>query len=164
MEQERFVVIDNKKGVLIPLPTEKQEIEKTTTEALEEKVSKLHILIKALIKQTIKDTIKEYSLQLTEELKEYEKVDVKRWDELQRKEEENWKEIRRYEKERWDLLEKREREYREKIRKEDEKRWKEMETHFENVDKTIREKQMGNKNNCTESKRPGLIGKFRLHN
>lgn len=146
MEQERFVVIDNKKGVLIPLTTEKEEkVEKADSNILDDKVSRIHILMKALIKQTIKDTIKEYSFQLAEEIKEYEKNENIRWNDLRKSEEEHWKEIKIFEEERWNLFLKSDAEYKEKMRKVEEKRWKEMEKHFEVVDKTIREKQMFNK-------------------
>lgn len=143
MEQERFVVIDNKKGVLIPLSTENsEEIEKSGSVELEEKVNKLHFLIKALIKQTMKDTVKEYNLQLVEELKEYEKYETDRWNELQKREEGKWIEMQKREEEHWNALEKREEKYRENMRKEEERRWKNLEEHFEQVDKSIREKQM----------------------
>lgn len=145
MEQERFVVIDNKKGVLFPLPVEEDEVKNSASAQLDEKVNKFHILIKALIKQTIKDTIKEYSLQLTEELKEYEKIEMSRWSNLQKREEENWREMIKREKEHWESLERRDMEYKEKQRKEEEKRWKQLESHFEIVDKSIRDKQMVNK-------------------
>lgn len=143
MEQERFVVIDNKKGVVIPLPTESGgEIEKSGSIELEEKVNKLHILMKALIKQTMKDTVKEYNLQLVEELKEYEKFETDRWNELQKREEVKWTEMQKREEEYWNALERKEEKYRENMRKEEERRWKNLEEHFQKVDKTIREKQI----------------------
>ena len=143
MEQERFVVIDNKKGVVIPLSTESGgELEKSSSIELEEKVNKLHLLMKALIKQTMKDTVKEYNLQLVGELKEYEKFETNRWNELQSREEEKWTQLQKREEERWNALEKREELYRENMRKEEERRWKTLEEHFQQVDKTIREKQM----------------------
>ena len=92
MEQERFMVIDNQKGVVIPLQSEKMisldrikstELKDIKNIELEEKVNKIHILIKALVKQTIKDTIKEYNLQLTEELKEYESKEMERWRQME---------------------------------------------------------------------------------
>lgn len=121
MEQERFMVIDNQKGVVIPLQAEQslsfkgmkdrgaQEDENTK---LEEKVNKMQALIKVLIKQSIKDTINEYNLQLTEELKEYEYNEIKRWERL----EEN-------ELKRWERFEGK------------------MEEHFKFLDKNIRQKQ-----------------------
>ena len=146
MEQERFVVIDNKKGVLIPLMTEKEEnLEKNNSCSLDEKVGRVHMLMKALIRQAIKDTIKEYHFQILEEIKEYEKNENLRWAELRRREEERWNEIEKTEKVRWENFIKKDKEYKEKVKKEEEKRWKELEKHFEVVDKNIREKQMFNK-------------------
>ena len=60
MEQERFMVIDNQKGVVIPLQAEQgvsfKEIKDRGGEEdkhvqLEEKVNKIQALIKVLIKQ-----------------------------------------------------------------------------------------------------------------
>ena len=121
MEQERFMVIDNQKGVVIPLQADKAisigRMKEGKTEDIkemetEEKVNKIQMLIKALVKQSIKDTIKEYNLQLTEELKEFEKKELLRWEKL---EEADAK--------RWDKLEDR------------------MENHFKMLDKNIRQKQ-----------------------
>ena len=115
------MVIDNQKGVVIPLQADKTisierikegGIEDTKDLEMEEKINKIQMLIKALIKQSIKDTIKEYNLQLTEELKEYEKRELKRWERL---EEADAK--------RWDKMEER------------------MEKHFKSLDKNIRQKQ-----------------------
>lgn len=128
MEQERFMVIDNQKGVVIPLQADKSISIDRITDAklgdakdreLEEKVNKIQVLIKALVKQSIKDTIKEYNLQLTEELKEFEKDEMKRWDRLEEADLKRWK----------------------KLQEEDSKRWKQMEDHFKSLDKSIREKQ-----------------------
>lgn len=121
MEQERFMVIDNQKGVVIPLQADKSisierikdgKTEDTKELELEEKVNKIQILIKALVKQSIKDTIKEYNLQLTEELKEYEKRELKRWEKMEEADAKRW-----------------------------EKMEESMEKHFKNVDKNIRLKQ-----------------------
>lgn len=128
MEQERFMVIDNQKGVVIPLQADKSisidritdaKLGDTKDRELEEKVNKIQVLIKALVKQSIKDTIKEYNLQLTEELKEFEKDEMKRWDRLEEADLKRWK----------------------KLQEEDSKRWKQMEDHFKSLDKSIREKQ-----------------------
>lgn len=121
MEQERFMVIDNQKGVIIPLQADKTmslekfkelEIANEENSKLDDKISRIQLLIKAFVKQSIKDTIKEYNLQLTEELKEYERNEMKRWEKL----EEN-------DSKRWDKLEER------------------MEEHFKTLDKSIRRKQ-----------------------
>lgn len=86
------MVIDNQKGVVIPLQSEKpisiEKVQGVREEdirdiEIEKKVHKIQVLIKALVKQSIKDTIKEYNLQLTEELKEYEKSEEKRWKEME---------------------------------------------------------------------------------
>ena len=100
MEQERFMVIDNQKGVVIPLQAEQSLSFKERKDGgaqedkdiqLEEKVNKMQALIKVLIKQSIKDTINEYNLHLTEELKEYEYNEIKRWERLEGKMEEHFK-------------------------------------------------------------------------
>lgn len=150
MEQERFMVIDNQKGVVIPLQSEKSiSIEKvkavreedTKDIELEKKVQKIQILIKALVKQSIKDTIKEYNLQLTEELKEYEKSEEKRWDRLEEADLKRWNRIEENNQKNWEKLQKVEQEYWEKVKETEEERWKEMEEHFISLDKNIREKQ-----------------------
>ena len=140
MDQERFVVIDNKKGVVIPLSADKKA-EISETAALEEKVNRMHLLIKALIKQTVKNTIEEYSLPLTEEIKEFEKNEICRWNDLIKREDEKWDKIRLQEKERWDAFEKRDKEYKNERKQEEEKRWSEMEKHFLTIDRNIRAKQ-----------------------
>ena len=154
MEQERYMVIDNQKGVVIPLQEDKAIVLEKYKETeslgdkdilLEEKVNKIQSLIKVLIRQSIRETIKEYNLQLTEELREYEnheikrwqrmeENDAKRWDRLEKENERYWKELQKTENERW-----------ESIKKEEEKHWKQMEEHFANLDKNIRKKQMENK-------------------
>ena len=150
MEQERFMVIDNQKGVVIPLQADKtisiDRIKNTNVndakdEELEEKVNKIHVLIKALVRQSIKDTIKEYNLQLTEELKEYEKSEMKRWDKLEEADLKRWERLEENSKKYWEKLEEVETEYLEKMRKSEEKHWKQMEEHFKTLDKSIREKQ-----------------------
>lgn len=102
MEQDRFMVIDNQKGVVIPLQSEKtisiENIKSVREDVakemeLEDKVNKINVLIKALVKQSIKDTIKEYNLQLTEELKEYEKKEMKRWDKLEESDLRRWEQL-----------------------------------------------------------------------
>ena len=158
MKQERFMVIDNQKGVIIPLQEEKeirveQICEGKTMEdseiILEEKVKKIHTLIKALVRQSIQETIKEYKLKLTEELKEYEQVELKRWEKLEQRDSV-----------RWDKLEKMELEHMEKLESQEEKRWQNLEKqekerfdrlennlekHFKSLDKNIRQKQVEGK-------------------
>lgn len=136
MEQERFMVIDNQKGVVIPLQSEKTiSIDKVkgigeenlNNRELEEKVQKIQLLIKALVKQSIKDTIKEYNLQLTEELREYEKNEMQRWDKLEDAELKRWEKLEN------------------KLEEVELKRWErlegKMEEHFKTLDKNIRQKQ-----------------------
>ncbi len=132
MEQERFMVIDNQKGVVIPLQSEKSiSIEKVNcikeeemkNIELEEKVHKIQILIKALVKQSIKDTIKEYNLQLTEELKEYEKNEIKRWERMEEADLKRWEKLEEKDAKRWEKLE------------------KITEEHYKSLDKRIRQKQ-----------------------
>lgn len=161
MEQERFMVIDNQKGVVIPLHAEQslsikeikdREGQEDKNVQLEEKVNKIQALIKVLIKQSIKDTIKEYNLQLTEELKEYENYEVKRWEKMEENDEKRWERFESREDRRWKKIEEcnekywdnmKEMEYKclERIQKEEEKRWKDMEKHFKDLDKNIRQKQ-----------------------
>ena len=121
MEQERFMVIDNQKGVVIPLQADRsisigrikeEKREDTKDLEMEAKINKIQSLIKALVRQSIKDTIKEYNLQLTEELREFEKSELKRWEKLEEAEAK-----------RWDKMEER------------------MEKHFKSLDKNIRQKQ-----------------------
>ena len=125
MGQDRFMVIDKQKGVVIPLqadntitisPAKDERIEDTKEAELEAKIHKIQLLIKALVKQSIKDTINEYNLQLTQELKEFENNEIKRWEKL---EEEDAK--------RWDKMEER------------------MEKHFKSLDRNIRQKQESGK-------------------
>ena len=150
MEQERFMVIDNQKGVVIPLQSERMvsidrvkslETEDGRNNRLEDKVNKIHVLIKALVKQSIQDTIREYNLQLTKELKEYEQKELKRWEKLEEADSKRWDRLEQSSQEYLELLGKKEREYWEKIRSEEEKHWKQMEDHFKTLDKNIRQKQ-----------------------
>ena len=150
MEQERFIVIDNQKGVVIPIQSEKTisidkvkgiKEEDTNNSELEEKVQKIHMLMKALVKQSIKDTIKEYNLQLKAELKEYEKSEMKRWDKLEEADAKRWERLEENSEKYWEKLKTVETEYLEKMRKSEEQRWKHMEEHFESLDRSIREKQ-----------------------
>ncbi len=132
MEQERFMVIDNQKGVVIPLQSEKTvpldkicntEAEAVEDTALEEKVDKVYALMKAFIRQSIHDTIQEYNLQLTQELKEYEQDEMKRWERLEEEEEKRWEKLLEEDCKRWNNLE------------------NSMEKHFRTLDKNIRKKQ-----------------------
>lgn len=161
MDQERFMVIDNQKGVVIPLQSEKMiafdrinntEIENMKDFQMEEKVNKIQMLIKAFVKQSIRDTIKEYNLQLTEELKEYESkeserwerlesADLKRWEKIEEEDSKRWEKLEECNEKYWKELQKEEMEHFENIRREEEKHWKQMESHFKSLDKSIREKQ-----------------------
>ena len=117
MEQERFMVIDNEKGVIIPLQSEKRismdKLKELQTDEikdthLEEKVDKIYQLIKVFVKKSIVETVREYNLQLTHELNELQEQESKRW---------------------------------EKLEEADSKRWENMEQHFLELDRMIREKQ-----------------------
>lgn len=139
MEQDRFVIIDNQKGVVIPLQSEKgiaierikdNKLGKTNDSEIEEKVSKIQMLIKAFVKQSIKETIKEYNLQLTEELKEYEKAESARWEKLEQNELARWEKLEQADLKRWEILEEK-----------NEKYWKQTEEYFKALDNSIREKQ-----------------------
>ena len=174
MEQERFMVIDNEKGVVIPLQSEKRisiERENGTKDVkntgLEEKVNRVYQLMKALVKQSIRDTIREYNMQLTTELKEFEGKEIKRWEKLEAadlkrweklektdmnrwkdmKEEDSkrWNELKKDSEQHWSALHKMEEEHLEKMRREEERKWEHMEEHFRELDKAIRQKQDGNK-------------------
>lgn len=132
MEKERFMVIDNEKGVVIPLQSEKNmpldRLCETKTELsrdkdLEDKVDRVHALVKVFVRQSIRDTIKEYHLQLTEELKEYEKSETKRWERLEEIEHRRWDKLEEEDRKRWDKLE------------------SGMEKHFKSLDQNIRMKQ-----------------------
>ena len=158
MKQERFMVIDNQKGVIIPLQEEKtitlnspQELKETVSSdvAIEEKIDKIHSLLKILIKQSVRETIKEYHIHMTKELKEYEQQEWKRWERLEKAEEERlsrieeiqlewWKKLEDTEESRWKRMEQRQEMRLEKIEEE-------MEKHFKSLDKNIREKQEAGK-------------------
>lgn len=150
MAQERFVVIDNQKGVVIPLQEEKAitlekyketEVFDEKSVQMEEKITKIQNLIKALIKQSIRETIKEYNLQLTEELREYESNEMKRWERLEENDAKRWDKLEKNNERYWSDLHKAESEHWERIKKEEEKHWKQMEEHFTALDKNIRQKQ-----------------------
>lgn len=81
MDQDRFVVFDNQKGVLVPL---KQEQNAITEDELNKKAEKLQVLIKAIIKDTVRETTKECFYQFREEWKEHERKEDKRWEEMEK--------------------------------------------------------------------------------
>lgn len=150
MGQERFVVIDNQKGVVIPLQEDKAislekykeaEVFDEKNMQMEDKVTKIQSLIKVLIKQSIKETIKEYNLQLTEELREYENHESKRWERLEENEIKRWNKLEENNEKYWSNMQKAESEHWERVKKEEEKHWKQMEEHFVSLDKSIRQKQ-----------------------
>ena len=143
MKQERFMVIDNQKGVVIPLQEENNlAIDKireinSKTEAdiiLDEKVNKLHKLLKLLVKQSISETIKEYNAILTNELKLYEREELKRWEKIEAADLERWEKFEGENEKRWKILEDKEKKRLDQIEKS-------MENHFKTLDKNIRQKQ-----------------------
>ena len=143
MKQERFMVIDNQKGVVIPLQEENNftidkireiNLKTESDNILEEKVNKIHKLIKLLVKQSISDTIKEYNAVLINELKLYEHEELKRWEKIEEADLYRWEKFESENEKRWKSLEERE-----KLRLDQME--KTMEKHFKSLDKNIRQKQ-----------------------
>lgn len=81
MEKERYMVFDNEKGVLLPL---KQQERPLSPEEVNEKAERIQLLLKSLIKQTVRETVKECDMQMKEEWREHEKLQEKRWEEMER--------------------------------------------------------------------------------
>ena len=137
MKQERFMVIDNQKGVIIPLQEENglimddiRKVKTDTNVTIEDKADKIHRLIKLMVKQSIRDTIREYNVVLKKELKLYEEEELRRWEKLEEAELNRWKNFEEQNLKNWELLQEKEN-----------KRLDQMEKHFKNLDQNIRKKQ-----------------------
>lgn len=81
MEQQRYMVFDNQKGVLVPLKQDKASV---TEEEKNEKAARIQMLLKAMIRQTVRETVRECNMQLKEEWKEHEKAEQRRWEEMEK--------------------------------------------------------------------------------
>lgn len=83
MEQEKFIVLENRNGTKYALIQEKEK-------SLDEKVIKIEKLLHLMMKQSIQETIKEYHRYMKEELREQDEKIEALFRESKEREEKHW--------------------------------------------------------------------------
>ena len=88
MEQEKYVVLENKKGIKYAVIKEQEN-----SISLDDKVKKMENLIYLMMKQSIRETIKEYHYLIKEEINQQEEKMEYLFRENKEKEDKRWEEL-----------------------------------------------------------------------